>query len=151
MLAHDTPIHMSRLLKASPATVFQALTQPALMLRWMCPEGLTVVLAQADPRPGGCFRIEMRKPDGSIYPATGTYTEVKAPRLLAFTWAWENEHELAGIETNIRIELSARGEHTFLAMTHTGLPTEGERISHHEGWSSALNQLERLFEPPQGD
>lgn len=51
------------------------------------------------------------------------------------------------VETNIRIELSAQGEHTFLLMTHFGLPTEDERAGHQGGWTGALTNLERLFEP----
>jgi uncharacterized protein YndB with AHSA1/START domain len=50
-------------------------------------------------------------------------------------------------ETNIHIELSAQGERTFLLMTHFGLPTEDERTSHQGGWTGALTNLERLFEP----
>jgi uncharacterized protein YndB with AHSA1/START domain len=50
-------------------------------------------------------------------------------------------------ETNIRIELSAQGEHAFLLMTHFGLPTEDERTGHQGGWTGALTNLERLFEP----
>ena len=50
-------------------------------------------------------------------------------------------------ETNIHIELSAQGEHTFLLMTHFGLPTEDERTGHQGGWTGALTNLERLFEP----
>jgi uncharacterized protein YndB with AHSA1/START domain len=143
----DTAIRMSRVLRAPPATVFAALIRPELMQRWMCPETFSVAMVETDPRPGGRFRIAMRKPDGGIYPATGTYTEVRAPKVLAFTWTWEPTHPLAGVETNIRIELSKQGEHTFLLMTHFGLPTEDERTGHQGGWTSALNQLERLFEP----
>ncbi|MGH8700920.1 MAG: hypothetical protein ACREVR_07055 [Burkholderiales bacterium] len=40
---------------------------------------------------------------------------------LPFTWTWETGHPMAGVETNIRIELSAQGEDTFLLMTHFGL------------------------------
>jgi uncharacterized protein YndB with AHSA1/START domain len=145
----DTAIRMSRVLRASPATVFEALIRPELLQRWMCPENFTVAMVETDPRPGGRFRIAMRKPDGGLFPASGIYTEVRAPTLLAFTWAWESDHDhpLAGVETSIRIELTARGEQTFLLMTHFGLPTEGERTGHQSGWTSALNQLERLFEP----
>ena len=60
---------------------------------------------------------------------------------------WEADHALAGVETNIRIELSAQGERTFLLMTHFGLPTEDERTGHQGGWTGALTNLERLFEP----
>jgi hypothetical protein len=49
--------------------------------------------------------------------------------------------------TNIRIELSAQGEHTFLLMTHFGLATEDQRTGHQRGWTGALTHLERLFEP----
>jgi uncharacterized protein YndB with AHSA1/START domain len=143
----DTAIRMSRVLRAPPATVFEALIRPELLQRWMCPENFTVALIETDPRPGGHFRIEMRKPDGGIVPATGTYTEVRAPKVLAFTWTWETGDVMAGVETNIRIELSAQGEHTFLVMTHFGLPTEDQRTGHQSGWTGALTNLERLFEP----
>jgi glutathione S-transferase len=143
----DTGVRMSRLLRAPPAKVFQALIRPELLQRWMCPEGGTVDLVEADPRPGRRFHIAMRAPDGKAYVANGSYTEVRPPKLVAFTWTWEEGHELAGVETNVRIELSARGEHTFLLMTHFGLPTEHERTSHQAGWTGALTNLERLFEP----
>jgi uncharacterized protein YndB with AHSA1/START domain len=143
----DTAIRMSRLLRAPPATVFEALIRPELMQRWMCPEHVTLASVETDPRVGGRFRVVMRKVDGVLYPAAGTYTEVRAPERLAFTWKWEPAHPLAGVQTHIRIELSPRGEHTFLLMTHFGLPTEEQRTGHHSGWTSALNQLERLFEP----
>jgi len=61
--------------------------------------------------------------DGGIFPATGTYTEVHTPKVLAFTWTWETGHPMAGVETNIRIELSAQGKDTFELMTHFGLPS----------------------------
>lgn len=145
-LEADTAVRMTRLLRAPPATVFEALTRPELLQRWMCPEIYTVARVEADARPGGRFRIEMQRPDGGLVPAHGVYTEVAAPDVLAFTWAWETGG-LAGFETQIRIELSPRGNDTFLVMTHFGLPTDSDRTSHHEGWSSAINNLERLFEP----
>jgi len=143
----DTAIRMSRVLRASPATVFQALIRPELLQRWMCPQTFTVDKVEADARPGGRFHIVMRGPDGSVYPASGIYAEVRAPEMVAFSWIWEGDHEMAGVETNIRIELSARGEHTFLLMTHFGLPTDISRTSHRGGWTGALTNLERLFEP----
>jgi len=142
----DPVITMTRLLRAPAATVFDALTRPELMQQWMCPEGLTVSVSEADARPGGRFRLEMRKPDGTRLPAAGTYVEVRRPTLLAFSWRWEPEHPARDVETHIRIELSERGEHTFLQMTHAGLPSEDERRGHHDGWSSALAKLARFVE-----
>ena len=54
---------------------------------------------------------------------------------------------MAGVDTNFRIELGAQGEHAFLLTIHFGLPTDDERTSHQGGWTGALTNLERLFEP----
>ena len=40
------------------------------------------------------------------------------PMMRAHAWP------MAGVETNIRIELGAQGEHAFLLMIHFGLPTD---------------------------
>jgi hypothetical protein len=48
---------------------------------------------------------------------------VHTPKVLAFTWTRETCHLMAGVETNIRIELSAQGKDTFELMTHFDLPS----------------------------
>jgi glutathione S-transferase len=138
------PIVMRRVLKAPPARVFDALINPDLIRRWMCPESLTVVAVENDPVVGGRFRIEMHEPDGRIYPAHGTYREIRPPQRLAFSWIWETG-VTSGVETEITIELTAQGNDTLFVMTHRGLPSEEERQSHDGGWTSAINQLERMF------
>lgn len=140
------PIVMRRVLKASPEKVFDALVNPDMIRRWMCPEVLTVASIENDPTVGGSFRLVMQEADGRTYPALGVYREIDPPRKLAFSWTWENSHTMAGIETEITIELMPEGEHTLFVMTHAGLPSEAERISHQGGWTSAINQLERMFQ-----
>ena len=142
---NHSPIVMRRTLKATPARVFEALIKPDLIQRWMCPEVLTVASIENDPVVGGTFRLVMPEADGRTYPATGTYREIDPPRRLAFSWTWENE-AMAGIETEIAIELTPEGENTLFVMTHSGLPSEAERQSHQGGWTSAINQLERMFQ-----
>lgn len=139
-------IRMSRVLPASPAVVFKALIRPEMLQRWMCPEDMTVAMVETDPRLGGKFVIAMQGSDGVITTARGHYTEIRAPHVLAFTWAWDKGHSMAGVQTDIRIELTAQGEHTFLLMTHFGIPTDDERSSHHQGWTSVLSNLNRYLE-----
>jgi uncharacterized protein YndB with AHSA1/START domain len=138
------PIVMRRTLKAPPARVFDALIKPDLIQRWMCPEVLTVASIENDPIVGGTFRLVMLEPDGRTYPASGTYREIDPPHRIAFSWTWENG-VMAGIETEILIELAPEGDDTLFVMTHSGLPSEAEREGHQGGWTSAINQLERLF------
>ena len=142
---NQPPIVMRRLLKASPERVFEALVEPDLIRRWMCPEVLTVGSIENDPVVGGSFRLVMQEADGRTYPAYGTYREIDPPRRLAFSWTWENAHTMTGIETEILIELTPEGSNTLFVMTHSNLPSEAERQSHHGGWTSAINQLERMF------
>jgi glutathione S-transferase len=139
------PIVMRRVMKASPEKVFDALVNPDLIRRWMCPEVLTVASIENDPVAGGGFRLVMLEADGRTYPARGIYREIDPPRKLAFSWMWE-AGALTGIETEITIELAPEGEHTLFVMTHAGLPSEAERVSHQGGWTSAINQLERMFQ-----
>ena len=148
-VAADGAVRMSRVLRAPIATVFDALIRPELLQRWMCPTNYTIARVEADARPGGRFRLEMLKPDGTLHPASGTYTEVAAPNVVAFTWMWEMaQHSMSGLETNIRIELTAQGKDTtHLLMTHYGLPNDEERVNHNKGWTSVLDNLERLYPP----
>ena len=138
------PIVMRRVLKASPERVFEALLEPDLIRRWMCPEVLTVASIENDPVVGGNFRLVMLEADGRTYPAGGIYREIDPPHRLAFSWTWETG-VMAGIETEISIELTAQGGETLFVMTHSNLPSEAEREGHHGGWTSAINQLERMF------
>ncbi|MDB5523149.1 MAG: Activator of Hsp90 ATPase 1 family protein [Rhizobium sp.] len=140
------PIQMRRVLKASREKVFEALTDPDLIRLWMCPKDFEVILIETDPRIGGRFRLEMRAPDGGIYPATGAYEEIRAPEKLVYSWLWEPIHALAGIETRISVELTRQGAETLLVMTHFGLPTENERRGHQKGWTGGLDKLELLFQ-----
>ena len=46
-----------RRLKAPPAKVYAAWTDPALMARWWGPDAGPVLSAEADVRPGGRFSV----------------------------------------------------------------------------------------------
>ncbi|MBM3601487.1 MAG: SRPBCC domain-containing protein [Alphaproteobacteria bacterium] len=135
---------MERRLPAPRARVFAALTRADMLGRWCCPSSFTCPEAEADARVGGRYRLGMRAPDGSIHRVGGEYREIRPPDRLVFTWSWEGEHELAGHETLVTIELDDLGKSTMLRMTHTGLPSNSARISHREGWTGAFDNLARL-------
>ena len=75
-LPNDTEIHVSRFLKGSPAQVYRAHTEAALIQRWLLgPEGWTMPVCISDVRAGGHFRYEWAK-DGKGFHATGEYIAV---------------------------------------------------------------------------
>ncbi len=148
MSAAGAALRFQRLLKAPRGLVFAAVTEPALMRRWMCPENFAVTELHAEPEVGGAFRIVMQGPDGARYPVAGEYLEVRPPEALSFTWTWEEPHTLAGVTTRVRLRLAERDGGTQLTMIHSNLPTAEERESHRGGWTGALAKLARLVAAP---
>lgn len=50
----------SRVVAASPAQVYAALTDGRMVQHWLPPEGATATIEAFDPRPGGEFRMTLR-------------------------------------------------------------------------------------------
>jgi uncharacterized protein YndB with AHSA1/START domain len=73
-----------RVFDAPRSLVFRAWTDPVQLARWWGPHGWTVPRCQFDARPGGAIFVEMRGPDGSTHPMSGTVREVTAPERLVF-------------------------------------------------------------------
>ena len=76
---------VQRVLNAPRALVFKVWTEASHLVRWWGPDGFTTPRCEADARPGGAIRIDMRGPDGTVYPMTGIFQEVLPPERLVFT------------------------------------------------------------------
>jgi uncharacterized protein YndB with AHSA1/START domain len=72
-------------LDAPRELVFKAWTHPKHVAQWWGPNGFTSPLCEVDARAGGAIRIDMRGPDGRVYPMMGTFTEVIEPERIVFT------------------------------------------------------------------
>jgi uncharacterized protein YndB with AHSA1/START domain len=68
-----------RRIKAPPAKVWAAITQPDLMSQWWGPDAGPTLSVEADVRPGGRFSVVFRLLNGDEHNPTGVYREV-APR-----------------------------------------------------------------------
>src|SRR5579864_4389397 len=78
-------MEMTRVFDAPRKVVFAAWTDPKQMAQWWGPTGFTTPVCELDVRPGGAIRIDMRAPDGTIYPMTGVYKEIVPPERIVFT------------------------------------------------------------------
>ncbi|MDX1374903.1 MAG: SRPBCC domain-containing protein [Burkholderiales bacterium] len=136
---------LSRTIRAPREKVFDAFVSPALMKAWMCPRGMTIPDASADPRPGGRYSVTMQARDGERFTAAGEYREVRRPERLVYTWQWQGEG-MPNVETLITVSLTERDGATELRMTHSGFPDAGLRDSHSQGWNSSLNNLVEQFD-----
>jgi uncharacterized protein YndB with AHSA1/START domain len=139
-----TSLTLVRRIKARPSIVFDALTTPEGIASWWGPDGGPVLVAETDPQVGGRFRVRFRMLDGSEHESSGEYLEVVKPEWLSMSWRWAGSAEDPG-ESFVEIRLRAVAEGTELTLTHSRLHNEDSRRSHEEGWTGALDKLERLF------
>ena len=78
---------ITRVLNAPRSLVFQAWTDSKHLAQWWGPSGFTNPLCEIDLKPYGEIRIDMRGPDGAIYPMAGAFREIVEPERLVFTSA----------------------------------------------------------------
>ncbi len=81
----DREFVITRVFDAPRALVFKVWTDPAHLAQSWGPHTFTNPVCEMDLRPGGAYRIVMRGPDGSEYPAKGVYREVVEPERLVMT------------------------------------------------------------------
>ena len=142
--ANALTLRLERRILASRERVFDAWTRGDLLKHWSAPEGMTVEEGDQDVRPGGNWRVVMAEPGGERHEAFGRYVEVSPPERLVYTHAWKRDGGSTP-ETTLTLEFYEDGDATRLVLTQEGFENSGSRDGHEEGWSSALNQLERFF------
>ena len=127
-----TDVVVTRLIAASPATVFSFFTDVA---RWTAWQG---VGGEVDPRPGGSLRIRM--PGGEV--ASGEFVELVPHTRIVFTWGWEGDAPpVAPGSTMVVVELEPDGSGTFVRLTHSGFLHPPVAEHHREGWERYLERL----------
>lgn len=144
----NAKLTLTRRIRARPSKVYAACSRPELLAKWFGPRDFRVCEVDADVRVGGKFSFRMRRDDGGVFGAKGTYREVAPDERLVLTWQWtegpEGE-EPDGVESLVTIDLRADGEGTLLTLTHERLADQESADSHRDGWTEALDKLEALI------
>ncbi|MGZ3593758.1 MAG: SRPBCC domain-containing protein, partial [Syntrophales bacterium] len=76
---------ITRFFDAPRDIVFKAWTDEKLVAQWWGPNGFANPVCELDARPGGAIHIDMRGPDGVVYPMKGIFHEIAEPERLVFT------------------------------------------------------------------
>jgi len=94
---------------------------------------------------GGKWRNVMRH-DGKELPQSGVYREIKAPEVLSFTFAWEEDNGERGRETLVTVTFEdiAPGK-TRLTLQQGVFPTTQTRDGHRGGWNRALDAFAQFL------
>jgi uncharacterized protein YndB with AHSA1/START domain len=118
-------------IEAPPSVVFEFLTDPAKMVRWM---GTEAVL---EPWPGGRYYVNVNGHEG----VSGEVLEIIPDRRVVFSWGWEDGSlPLPPGQSTVEISLEPAGDGTRLRLTHHDLPPGMHRF-HRLGWDYALPRL----------
>ena len=64
---------------------FRTWTEAKHVAEWWGPAGFTNTVCEWDARPGGLIRIDMRAPDGTLFPMRGVFHDVIEPEWMDFT------------------------------------------------------------------
>ncbi len=82
----DRELMMTRVFDAPPGMVFDALTTPDLMKRWLLgPPGWTMPVCEVDLRVGGKYRYVWQNADGRKMGMGGTFKEIVRPSRIVAT------------------------------------------------------------------
>ena len=138
-----------RLLNSPIERVFQAWIKPEQLARWWGPADFTNPVCEIDPNPGGALRIDMRDPEGKIFPMTGLVLEVFEPERLVFISQPISEKGLPLFEVLNVITFKKENNKTKMkieaSVSKTAPGSESYLAVMDEGWYQSLGRLEKFL------
>src|SRR5262245_16786308 len=109
---------IKRNLKASPAKIYAAWTEPEKLALWFNPDADSEVLsADFDVRVGGRYSITIRRGDGEHQNVCGVFREVLVNKKLSFTWAGGCDGP-SGPESLVTVLIEPDGQGSLLTLIH---------------------------------
>ncbi|MGH9639288.1 MAG: SRPBCC family protein [Bryobacteraceae bacterium] len=129
---------------APPERVFQALIDPAQVVKWWGQQGVyRCTKFEADLRVGGKWRSTGIDGRGRDFEILGTYLEVAPPLLLATTWVatWTGD-----VQTTVRWELQPVAKGTLVRIRHSGLAAHPQLAQSYRGWPRMLGWIQSLVD-----
>src|SRR5882672_8815579 len=142
----DKGVVLTRIFDAPRRLVFKVWTDPKHMAEWWGPNGFTNSVCELDLRTGGAIRIDMKGPDGTVYPMTGVFREIVAPERIVFTaWCAADETGKTCVETLNTILFAEHNGKTKLTLQAVVVKSTREGAAAiagmEPGWTQTLERL----------
>ncbi|MDE3214192.1 MAG: SRPBCC domain-containing protein [Bacteroidota bacterium] len=143
-------VTFTRILNADRDLVFKAWTDRGMLSKWWGPKGFSCPTCDFEPRLGGKIYIEMKGPDGTVYPMDGEVVEYDPPRKLRFLSAALDQNRNRLFEVDNCVTLESLEEKTRLTLkvrvNHIKPGSEPYLKGMNEGWSQSLERLLNFVE-----
>jgi uncharacterized protein YndB with AHSA1/START domain len=149
----QTEVTFTRFFAAPRELVWKAWTDPKMLAEWWGPKGFTNPKCNADVRVGGAIDIDMRAPNGTVYPMTGNFEELGPPERLVFT-ASALDEEKKPLFVNLNTVLFSEVPGGTQIDLHVCVLTRTDDAAQYlkgmrMGWISSLEKLDELLEKQQ--
>jgi uncharacterized protein YndB with AHSA1/START domain len=126
-----------RVIAASPARLFEAWTQPALLRAWWGPRDVRCIAADVDLRVGGTYRLGNELPDGQVLWITGAFESIERPHKLVYSWQIGDEPV-----SRVTVRFApCDGDRTEVTVLHERIASPAARDDHARGWDGCLAGL----------
>ena len=155
-MSEGRDILLTRMIDAPRQLVWEAWTDARQLAHWWGPAGFTNPLCRIEPWPGGLWHIDMRSPEGRIFPCRGRYLEVVPPERLVFSDEVAPGERAFGDDPPPScvhaITFEAVGRQTRLTVTlRLATAAEREKMARSgalEGYRSSLDRLAHFLGNP---
>ncbi|UWQ91116.1 SRPBCC domain-containing protein [Aliisedimentitalea scapharcae] len=137
-----TDLRLERDFPVTPDRLYVWLTDPAKLLQWWGPEGMTIGEHDLNlTKPGPWLSVMVGDDSGQKFKVSGQVTHVDPPKSVGFTWGWHDDQDQRGPESHVTFSVSETATGARLTIDHRDLDDSEMSASHERGWSSALSKL----------
>ncbi len=145
----------SRLIQASPESIYEAFTDGSTLMNWLPPHGMTGRALEYQFEEGGHYRIELRYGDESQSSgkttdrtdvSKGRFVELVAGRRIRQTVEFESDDKAFSREMTMTWTFDPAPQGASVSVTAENVPSGISMVDHNEGLTSSLENLAAFVE-----
>ncbi|RPD40021.1 SRPBCC family protein [Chitinophaga barathri] len=146
----------SRVIKASPQTIYQAFLDPEAIAAWRPPEGMSAEIYRFEPREGGIFRMSFRynDKDGTTRGKTtedadifqGRFEELVPNKRIVEVVEFESDDPAFAGEMKVITSFTPVEGGTEVSIVCEDVPEGIKEEDHQQGIASSLKNLAAFME-----
>ncbi|WP_284735629.1 SRPBCC domain-containing protein [Dongia deserti] len=146
-------MNISRIINASPVTVWKAWSEPEHLAKWWIPAPIECKVVKLDLRPGGGFETLMSEGGGEFKPhIKACFLDITPARRMVWTTTlaegWQPIEPWLALTAIITFEQEGKGTRYSARVLHKS-PADSrkhEELGFHEGWGTTIDQLAAFAE-----
>lgn len=149
----------SKVITASPQTIYQSFMDPKALISWLPPEGMKGRIDMFDPREGGAYQISLvyitpdRSKSGKTSEDTdvvrGTFLKLEEGKRIVQLITFESDDPAFAGEMTMTWNLDAVPEGTNVTIVCENVPEGIRQEDHDKGLRSTLENLATYLQNPK--